>query len=222
MGFPKGILWGGAVQVRGHYPSYIIKEWENKGYHIEMEDGDLDILAEGKVDYFAFSYYMSEATSCDPTHLIDRQGGFSKSVHNPYLKESDWGWAIDPIGLRYILNVLQERYEVPLMVVENGIGLHETPDKSDGMIHDDARIDYMRAHIEEMKKAVEEDGVDLWGYCPWGPIDLVSAGTGEMEKRYGFIYVDKDNEGNGTLARSRKKSFYWYKKVIETNGEDLG
>ena len=212
----------GDVQVRGHYPSYIIKEWENKGYHIEMEDGDLDILAEGKVDYFAFSYYMSEATSCDPTHLIDRQGGFSKSVHNPYLKESDWGWAIDPIGLRYILNVLQERYEVPLMVVENGIGLHETPDPSDGMIHDDARIDYMRAHIEEMKKAVEEDGVDLWGYCPWGPIDLVSAGTGEMEKRYGFIYVDKDNEGNGTLARSRKKSFYWYKKVIETNGEDLG
>ena len=212
----------GDVQVRGHYPSYIIKEWENKGYHIEMEDGDLDILAEGKVDYFAFSYYMSEATSCDPTHLIDRQGGFSKSVHNPYLKESDWGWAIDPIGLRYILNVLQERYEVPLMVVENGIGLHETPDKSDGMIHDDARIDYMRAHIEEMKKAVEEDGVDLWGYCPWGPIDLVSAGTGEMEKRYGFISVDKDNEGNGTLARSRKKSFYWYKKVIETNGEDLG
>ena len=215
-------LFFGDVQVRGHYPSYIIKEWENKGYHIEMEDGDLDILAEGKVDYFAFSYYMSEATSCDPTHLIDRQGGFSKSVHNPYLKESDWGWAIDPIGLRYILNVLQERYEVPLMVVENGIGLHETPDPSDGMIHDDARIDYMRAHIEAMQKAVEADGVDLWGYCPWGPIDLVSAGTGEMEKRYGFIYVDKDNEGNGTLARSRKKSFYWYKKVIETNGEDLG
>lgn len=210
------------MQVRGHYPSYIIKEWENKGYHVEMEDGDLDILAEGKVDYFAFSYYMSEATSCDPTHLVSRQGGFSTSVHNPYLKESDWGWAIDPVGLRYILNVLQERYEVPLMVVENGIGLHETPDASDGMVHDDARIDYMRAHIEEMKKAVEEDGVDLWGYCPWGPIDLVSAGTGEMEKRYGFIYVDKDNEGKGTLARSRKKSFYWYKKVIETNGEDLG
>ena len=119
-----------------------------------------------------------------------------------------------------MLNVLQERYELPMMIVENGIGLHETVPES-GEIQDDARIDYFRAHIKEMKKAIDEDGVDLWGYCPWGPIDLVSAGTGEMEKRYGFIYVDKDNEGNGTLKRARKKSFYWYKKVIATNGEDI-
>ena len=212
----------GDVQVRGHYPAYIQKAWERNDYHVQMEDSDLETLAKGTVDYFAFSYYMSEATSADPSRLKSREGGFTTGVPNPYLKESDWGWAIDPVGLRYTLNVLQERYEIALMVVENGIGLHETPDPQDGMVHDDARIAYLRAHIEEMKKAVEEDGVTLLGYCPWGPIDLVSAGTGEMEKRYGFIYVDKDNEGKGTLARSRKKSFYWYQKVIATNGEDLG
>jgi 6-phospho-beta-glucosidase len=119
-----------------------------------------------------------------------------------------------------MLNVLSERYELPMLIAENGIGLHEKPDES-GTVQDDARIEYFAAHIAEMKKAVDEDGVDLMGYCPWGPIDLVSAGTGEMEKRYGFIYVDKDNLGNGTLERAPKKSFYWYKKVIESNGEDL-
>ena len=211
----------GDVQVRGRYPSYVKKEWERKGYHIQMEDGDLAALAKGTVDYFSFSYYMSEVTSADPARLISRQGGFSTSVTNPYVKESDWGWAIDPVGLRYTLNLLQERYGIPLLVAENGIGLHEAPNPKDGIIHDDARIAYMRAHIEEMKKAVDEDGVDLLGYCPWGPIDLVSAGTGEMEKRYGFIYVDKDNEGHGTLARKRKKSFDWYKAVIASNGEAL-
>ena len=210
----------GDVQVRGHYPSYILKEWENKGYHIEMEEGDLETLAEGTVDYFAFSYYMSNVMTSDPARLESGQAGFSAGVTNPYLKKSDWGWPIDPVGLRYALNVLEERYEIPLMVVENGIGLHETPDEN-GVVQDDARIAYFRAHIAEMKKAVDEDGVDLWGYLPWGPIDLVSAGTGEMEKRYGFIYVDKDNEGRGTLARTPKKSFYWYQKVIASNGEDL-
>ena len=210
----------GDVQVRGHYPNYVLKEWERKGYQIEMEDGDFDILSEGTVDYYAFSYYMSHATTSVDSRKKNLQGGFFDGVKNPYIEESDWGWPIDPVGLRYMLNVLQERYELPLMIVENGIGLHETPN-ADGLIEDDARIAYFQAHIAEMKKAVEEDGVDLMGYCPWGPIDLVSAGTGEMEKRYGFIYVDKDNEGNGTLNRARKKSFYWYKKVIESNGEDL-
>ncbi len=210
----------GDVQARGRYPSYILKFWENHGYKVQMEEGDLDILEQGKVDYFAFSYYMSSATSGDKSRFKELQGGFATGVENPYLKKSDWGWPIDPIGLRYMLNLLQERYDLPLMIVENGIGLHEEPDKN-GEIQDDARIAYFQAHIREMKKAIDEDGVDLWGYCPWGPIDLVSAGTGEMEKRYGFIYVDKDNEGNGTLKRSRKKSFYWYKKVIATNGEDL-
>lgn len=210
----------GDVQVRGHYPTYILKAWENKGYHVNIEEGDLDTLADGKVDYVAFSYYMSQVTSGNPEHIQPIQGGFATGVENPYLETSDWGWPIDPIGLRYTLNVLQERYEVPLMIVENGIGLHETPDEN-GIVQDDARIAYLRSHIEEMKKAIDEDGVDLLGYCPWGPIDLVSAGTGEMEKRYGFIYVDKDNAGKGTLARSRKKSFYWYQNVIATNGEDL-
>ena len=172
------------------------------------------------MDYYAFSYYMSHATTSVAERKENLQGGFFDGVKNPYIEESDWGWPIDPVGLRYMLNVLQERYELPLMIVENGIGLHETPD-ADGKINDDARIAYFKAHIAEMKKAVEEDGVDLMGYCPWGPIDLVSAGTGEMEKRYGFIYVDKDNEGNGTLNRSCKKSFYWYQRVIATNGEDL-
>ena len=210
----------GDVQVRGHYPNYVLKEWELKGYKVEMEDGDLEILSEGTVDYYAFSYYMSHATTSVAERKENLQGGFFDGVKNPYIEESDWGWPIDPVGLRYMLNVLQERYELPLMIVENGIGLHETPD-ADGKINDDARIAYFKAHIAEMKKAVDEDGVDLMGYCPWGPIDLVSAGTGEMEKRYGFIYVDKDNKGNGTLKRVPKKSFYWYQNVIKTNGEDL-
>ncbi len=210
----------GDVQCRGHYPSYTLKEWENNGYKVEMEDGDLETIAKGTVDYFAFSYYMSYVTSADPKMMKSVDGGFATAVDNPYLKASEWGWQIDPVGLRYALNILTERYELPLMVVENGIGLHEAKD-ADGKIQDDARIEYFAAHIEQMKKAIDEDGVELWGYCSWGPIDLVSAGTGEMEKRYGFIYVDKDNKGVGTLNREKKKSFNWYKKVIATNGEDL-
>lgn len=143
-----------------------------------------------------------------------------REVKNPFVKANDWGWQIDPVGIRYTLNVLQERYELPMMIVENGIGLHEKPE-ADGMIHDDARIEYFANHIAEMKKAVELDGVTLLGYCPWGPIDIVSASTGEMDKRYGFIYVDKNNKGEGTLERSPKKSFYWYKRVIDTNGENI-
>jgi 6-phospho-beta-glucosidase len=136
------------------------------------------------------------------------------------VKASDWGWQIDPVGLRYMLNVLSERYELPLMIVENGIGLHEEPGE-DGMVHDKTRIQYFAEHIEQMRLAVDEDGVTLMGYCPWAPIDIVSASTGEMEKRYGFIYVDKDNKGKGTMKRSPKESYYWYQKVIKSNGEDL-
>lgn len=210
----------GDVQCRGHYPAYAIKEWENKGYNIEMEDDDLDILARGTVDYFSFSYYVSYAVSSDPKLMKPVGGGFATAADNPYLRQSEWGWQIDPVGLRYTLSILSERYELPLMIVENGIGLNDTRNK-DGVFEDDDRIEYFAAHIEQMRKAIDEDGVDLWGYCTWGPIDIVSAGTGEMEKRYGFIYVDKDNEGSGTLKREKKKSFYWYKKVIESNGEDL-
>ncbi|MBQ1809444.1 MAG: family 1 glycosylhydrolase, partial [Selenomonas sp.] len=205
------------VQCRGHYPAYILKEWENKGYDIKIEAGDLEALEKGKADYLALSYYMSFASAYDDAEDAPH---FGKEVPNPYIKASDWGWQIDPVGLRYMLNVLSERYELPMMIVENGIGLHEEP-AADGMVHDDERIQYFHNHIAEMKKAVDEDGVALMGYCPWGPIDIVSASTGEMEKRYGFVYVDKNNKGEGTLKRIPKKSYYWYKKVIASNGEDL-
>ncbi len=139
---------------------------------------------------------------------------------NPYLEKTEWGWAIDPLGLRTTLNALYDRYQKPLFIVENGLGAVDQPDEN-GYVADDYRIKYLAQHIEQMRRAVDEDGVELWGYTTWGCIDLVSAGTGEMKKRYGFIYVDRDNDGKGTLKRSKKKSFEWYKKVIASNGEDL-
>ncbi len=138
---------------------------------------------------------------------------------NPYPKASDWGWQIDPDGLRYTLNRLYNRYQIPLMVVENGLGAYDTVE-ADGSIHDSYRIDYFRQHIQAMAQAIE-DGVDVRAYTPWGCIDLVSAGTGEMRKRYGFIYVNKQDDGSGDFSRSRKDSFFWYQKVIKSNGEDL-
>lgn len=208
------------VHARGHYPKYALKEWERKGFNIKMNKNDVKILQEGTVDYIGFSYYMSAAVKSRAKETDDGFGGKTNEVPNPYVRSSDWGWQIDPEGLRYSLNLLYERYELPLFIVENGFGAIDVKEK-DGSCNDDYRIDYLRAHIKEMKKAVEIDGVDLMGYTPWGCIDLVSFTTGEMKKRYGFIYVDKDNEGKGTLKRSRKKSFYWYKKVIESNGEEL-
>ena len=161
--------------------------------------------------------FTTKATDDNPGLDYDE----SKSlVSNPYVKKSDWGWQIDPVGLRYSLNWFWDHYQLPLFIVENGFGAIDVLE-SDGSVNDQYRIDYLAAHIAEMKKAVVEDGVDLMGYTPWGCIDLVSAGTGEMKKRYGFIYVDKDNDGNGTLARSRKRSFSWYQKVISSNGESL-
>ena len=201
------------VHCRGHYPSYMLKHWENEGIEVKIEDGDLETLNNGKVDYLAFSYYKSYATK------YDEKTKKPTEAKNNFVQVSDWGWPIDPIGLRYSLNVLSERYELPLFIVENGIGLHEA--RTANQIQDDGRIKFFAAHIAQMKKAIDEDGVTVMGYLPWGPIDIVSAGTGEMEKRYGFIYVDKDNKGDGTLDRRPKKSFFWYKKVIQTNGEDL-
>ena len=210
------------THVRGHYPVYSLKEWEREGYQIKMEPDDEAILAEGKVDYIGFSYYMTNAVKADvkndTTQATD--GSSSNSVPNPYVKASEWGWQIDPIGLRYALVTMYERYEIPLFIVENGFGDIDVL-KEDGTCEDDARIAYLKAHIEEMKKAVEIDGVDLLGYTPWGCIDLVSFTTGEMKKRYGFIYVDKNNDGSGTLKRSKKKSFDWYKNVIASNGDVL-
>ena len=209
----------GDVHVRGEYPSYIKAYFKKKGIDIKMEEGDEEIIKKYPVDYYAFSYYSSRCTSTDPEVLGNCKANIFDSLKNPYLKASEWGWQIDAIGLRVTMRDLYDRYQIPLMIVENGLGAVDKVEE-DGSINDDYRIDYLREHIKEMKIAVEE-GIELLGYTPWGCIDLVSASTGEMKKRYGFIYVDKDNEGNGTLKRSKKKSFDWYKNVIITNGESL-
>lgn len=208
------------VQVRGEYPAYSKRLWDEKGISIVMEEEDLKILKRYTVDYVTFSYYASRCASADPELNKQLTGGNAlETIKNPYLKASDWGWQIDPMGLRITMNTLYDRYQKPLFIVENGLGAIDEVDEH-GEIEDDYRIDYLARHIEAMKEAVK-DGVTLLGYTSWGCIDLVSASTGEMKKRYGYIYVDKDNDGNGTLARKRKKSFEWYKRVIESNGENL-
>lgn len=208
------------VQARGYYPTYALKEMERNGTTPSMEEGDDLLLKEYPVDFISFSYYASRVAATRPENDSETDGNLFGSVKNPYLKVTDWGWQIDPKGLRITLNSIYDRYQKPLFIVENGLGAYDKVE-ADGTIQDDYRIDYLRQHIVEMKKAVELDGVDLLGYTTWGCIDLVSAGTGEMSKRYGFIYVDKDDFGNGTLERKKKKSFDWYKKVISSNGEDL-
>ncbi|CAM4210223.1 aryl-phospho-beta-D-glucosidase BglA [Saccharibacillus endophyticus] len=211
------------VQVRGYYPSYALKEFEREGISIPFEDGDAEILKRGTVDYLGFSYYMSTTVKSDMQDDTDGKvfnGGLANSVENPYIKSSDWGWAIDPTGLRYTLNRFYDRYQIPLFIVENGFGAVDNVE-DDGSIHDPQRIDYLRSHIEAVKQAVLYDGVDLMGYTPWGIIDIVSFTTGEMKKRYGMIYVDRDNQGNGSMQRMKKDSFEWYRKVIESNGEEL-
>ena len=210
------------AQVRGAYPVWAKKRMERAGVTLDALPGDDEILAAGTVDFVSFSYYSSRCISADPEVLKenDRGNAVVKSVKNPYLAASEWGWQIDPLGLRITLNMLYDRYQKPLFIVENGLGANDVVEP-DGSIHDSYRIDYMREHIKAMRDAVNLDGIPLMGYTCWGCIDLVSAYTGEMKKRYGMIYVDKDNDGAGTLARSKKDSYYWYKKVIETNGEDL-
>lgn len=209
------------VQVRGYYTNKMMKYFDKNNVKIDIESGDEEILKKGTVDYIGFSYYMTMVASAAKEKKEKTSGNMFGGIKNPYLKTSGWDWQIDPVGLRIALNNLYDRYQKPVFVVENGLGAIDKVEQ-DGSINDEYRIEYLKAHIEQMELAVNEDGVDLMGYTPWGCIDLVSAGTGEMKKRYGFIYVDRDDKGNGTLARSRKKSFYWYKKVIETNGEDLG
>lgn len=207
------------VQSRGYYPSYALKDFERKGIEIKMEDGDLELLRDNTVDFISFSYYMSKVATTDPS--VERTGGnMFHAVKNPYLEASDWGWQIDPLGFRITLNDLYDRYQKPLFVVENGLGAIDTPDDN-LYVEDDYRIDYLRDHIAAMRDAINIDGVEVLGYTTWGCIDLVSASTGEMSKRYGFIYVDRDDQGNGTYKRSKKKSFDWYKQVIESNGENL-
>ena len=209
------------VMCRGHYGAYAYKEWEREGTAPVMEDGDLEILAQGTSDYVGFSYYMTNTVKAKVEQSGPSiVGGNAHSVPNPYVKVSDWGWAIDPVGLRYALNTLYERYEKPMFIVENGLGAYDKLE-ADKSCDDSYRIDYLRAHIEQMKKAVEYDGVDLMGYTPWGCIDVVSFTTGELAKRYGFIYVDLNDDGSGSGERYHKKSFDWYKNVIATNGEEL-
>lgn len=209
------------VHVRGYYPSYAVKEWMREGYHLDITEEDKEILKKGTVDFIGISYYMSFAVSAKVSKETNQNNSFMAGfVENPYVKSSDWGWQIDPVGLRYSLNCLYERYQKPIFVVENGLGVADQIDE-EGVIKDYYRMEYLKSHIEEIKKAVIEDGVEVLGYTPWGCIDCISFTTGEMKKRYGFIFVNKNNDGTGDLSRSKKESFKWYKKVIESNGEDL-
>ena len=214
----QNIFYCSDVQCLGEYGSYCKRLWDEHNVELDITEEDLADLAAGTVDMYTFSYYMSNLVT---THKVtDMVGGnFSLGARNEYLKYSDWGWATDADGLEYYLEMIYDRYHLPVMVVENGLGAYDTVEE-DGSIHDPFRIDYYRLHIEAMDKALA-NGVDLIGYTTWGCIDVVSAGTGEMRKRYGFIYVDMDDEGKGSMARSRKDIFFWYKKVIESNGEDL-
>lgn len=206
------------VHARGEYPRYMDRYFAENNIELLKEPGDDDILKQNTVDYVAFSYYMTLTVSMSPEGER-AQGNLFGGVRNPYLKASEWGWQIDPVGLRIMLNTMYDRYRKPLFIVENGLGAYDKVE-ADGSIHDSYRIDYLRQHIAQMKEAIK-DGVELIGYTSWGPIDLVSMSTSEMSKRYGFIYVDLDDDGNGTLNRSRKDSFHWYKKVIASNGEEL-
>lgn len=206
------------VQARGEYPAYMDRYFLENNINIKKERGDNEILKAYPVDFISFSYYMSSTASSNSSN-DQVSGNFMGGVKNNYLETSDWGWQIDPIGLRWTLKDFYDRYQLPLFIVENGLGAYDVVEE-DGSIHDEYRIDYLQKHIEQMKEAIM-DGVDLMGYTSWGAIDLVSASTSEMSKRYGYVYVDQDDEGNGTLNRSRKDSFYWYKKVIGTNGSDL-
>lgn len=209
------------VQAKGEYPVWALKRIERLGINLTISEEDKKVLKEGTVDFISFSYYSSRCVSADPEVCKKNAKGNAvfSSVKNPYLKASEWGWQIDPLGLRITCNMLYDRYNKPLFIVENGLGAKDTV--TGGEIHDSYRIDYMREHIKAMNAVINEDGLPLLGCTFWGIIDLVSASTGEMSKRYGMIYVDKDDKGNGTLKRFKKDSFYWYKKVIESRGTDI-
>lgn len=206
------------IQVRGEYPNYMNRYFAENNIKLQMAENDQALLKEGCVDYLGFSYYMSTVTSA-ASQVEKASSNFALGEANPYLEASDWGWQIDSVGLRVTLNEYWDRYQVPLFIVENGLGALDKLE-ADGSIHDSYRIDYLRKHIIQMQEAIK-DGVQLIGYTMWGPIDLISTSTSEMSKRYGFIYVDQDDDGNGSLKRYKKDSFYWYKKVIASNGQDL-
>lgn len=208
----------GDVQCRGAYPGYMLRFFRDNGITLEITDADREAL-KSTVDFISFSYYMTGCVTTDEELNQQARGNILSMVPNPHLASSEWGWQIDPVGLRTLLNVLWDRYQKPLFIVENGLGAKDKPD-ADGVVQDDYRISYLNDHLVQVREAIE-DGVEVMGYTSWGPIDLVSASKAELSKRYGFIYVDRDDSGAGTLARSRKKSFYWYQEVITTKGASL-
>lgn len=208
------------VMCRGYYDNKAKAFWKKNNINIKMEEHDEEILLAGKVDYIAFSYYMTMCSSAGIEVKMNLVGSSIDGAENPYLKKTDWDLTIDPMGLRYALNMLYDRYQLPMMIVENGLGAVDTVE-ADGSINDNYRIDYLSKHIKEMRTAINEDGIPLLAYTTWGCIDIIAAGTGEMKKRYGQIYVERDDAGNGSMKRSPKKSFYWYKDVIASNGENL-
>ena len=211
-------LFFGDVQARGDYPAYMQRYFRENGIQIEITAEDRLALRE-TIDFISFSYYMSGCVTTDEQQNNAARANILNMVPNPHLASSEWGWQIDPVGLRYLLNVLYDRYQKPLFIVENGLGAKDRIE-ADGSINDDYRIDYLNDHLVQVAEAID-DGVEVMGYTSWGPIDLVSASKAEMSKRYGFIYVDRDDAGNGSLERHRKKSFYWYRDVIQSNGNSL-
>lgn len=205
------------VQAKGYYPYYIKSMWKNFNYMLDVTDDDLKLIKQGTCDYIGFSYYISMAVEKNESGIPVNVDLSIMPKLNPYLKQTDWGWAIDPKGLRIVLNDYYERYEKPLFIVENGFGFEDILEE-DGSIHDQNRIEYLKSHIIEMEKAIEIDGVDCMGYTVWGCLDCVSFTTGEIKKRYGFIYVDRNDDQTGDFARLKKDSFDWYKQVIANNG----
>ena len=206
------------VQANGNYPNWYLKNLEKRDIHLNFSKEELDIIKNNTVDYISFSYYLSLVASHDPARKVG-EGNLKGGVENPYLEKSDWGWTIDPIGLRISMVDLYDRYRKPLFIVENGLGAKD--ELIDGKVHDDYRIDYLKQHCQAMYEAIHEDGVELMGYTTWGCIDLVSNSTNQMSKRYGFVYVDVDDYGNGSYKRYKKDSFDWYKQVIATNGASI-
>lgn len=211
------------IHVRGKYPKYINRFFKENDIEIQFAEGDEELLADNTVDFISFSYYMSTTATAEPEKYDQQKANILSGVPNPYLEASEWGWQVDPIGLRLVLNDFYNRYQIPLFIVENGLGAKDKLIKNvDGnwTVEDDYRIKYLNDHLVQVGEAIK-DGVEVMGYTSWGCIDLVSASTAEMSKRYGYIYVDRNDDGTGTLKRYKKKSFYWYQKVIETNGSNL-
>lgn len=211
------------VHMRGRYPAYARKRMEREHIRLQIEEEDNEILKH-TCDFLSFSYYMSKCLAAEPEKYDVTNANLSWGVKNPCLAQTEWGWQIDPQGLRYLLNMYYERYEKPLFIVENGLGAKDVllKEAKDGyMVEDDYRIRYMNDHLLQVARAIELDGVEVMGYTAWGCIDLISASGAEMKKRYGLIYVDRNDDGSGTMARYRKKSFYWYAEVIRQNGANL-